>query len=134
MVFKRKFKEKDEDKNKQSVSVGGPEGGSVSIESHPSKGAESGKESLTKQPESAGERQEAQQSEQRKQQPSQQKKKQTVKKKVIPQGPQVFGYKIPPQLSANTRQLRKYRDKGDPKTSIACLAIFADRLMRVHSN
>lgn len=117
------------------VSVGGPEGQSVSVEQVGGKSVESAGENLRKV-ESGTEKKEKRTKPQ-KPKKVQQSKKANQKKKTFgkkePEGPKVYGFKIPPRIGNNPHLVSKMKGKGDPKTGIACLYVFLDRLMKKHS-
>ena len=131
-MFKKKTKQEE-----KTVRSGGPEGTGSSIESPSvSKSVESGNEALTRQPESAGERKDDKAVERSLQQTH---KQQTQKQKPVPKkvkktsapGPKVYGYKLSPVVTKNMKSVHAKAGNGDPKTGLACLYVFVDRLLKM---
>lgn len=131
-------KQSDPNNKPISVSSGGPEGQSVSIEQPGSKGgAESNGDILKPAEKSTEVKAEKQTQPQKKQKPARQKpqKKKAIKKKIIglqPKNPIVYGYKIPPEIGSNPKLIAKKAGKGNMKTGEACLYVFLDRLLKMN--
>lgn len=68
-------------------------------------------------------------------QPQQKPKPVEKPKKQAPavQGPQVYGYKISPQIATNYKLIKRNAGKGDPTTGISCLYVFLDRVLKMHN-
>ncbi|MBD3362949.1 hypothetical protein GF362_04475 [Candidatus Dojkabacteria bacterium] len=124
---------KSEEQGGKSASVGGPEGQPISVERSPQAQAEVGE--VLKQIESTAEKQAEAIVQKEKKAQKKASKKQKVKakrksKKI--EGPKVYGYKIPSKISNNLHRISKMKGKGDPKTGLACLYVFLDRLLRMN--